>query len=94
MTALRKTFSTAISTVHAKRMGDIDDKLYDDGAQHKAATAELREKLGQMVVVARAKVTRERIYSAAYHPDPTKDLIFFGGELDASVAMVEVLPNS
>ncbi|EPT06091.1 hypothetical protein FOMPIDRAFT_1026938 [Fomitopsis schrenkii] len=78
LTALRKTFSTAISTVHAKRMGDIDDKLYDDGAQHKAATAELREKLGQMVVVARAKVTRERIYSAAYHPDPTKDLIFFG----------------
>jgi len=30
-------------------------------------------------VVARAKVMQDRVYSAAYHPDPTKDLIFFGG---------------
>jgi hypothetical protein len=32
-----------------------------------------------MKVVARAKVTQDRVYSAAYHPDPTMDLIFFGG---------------
>lgn len=89
LAALRKTFSAAISAVHAKRMGDIDDKLYDDDAHHKAATAELREKLGRMVVIARAKVTRERIYSAAYHPDPTKDLVFFGGELGVSLARWE-----
>lgn len=74
-------------------MGDVDDGLYDGDAQNKVATAELREKLGNLVVVARAKVARERIYSAAYHPDATKDLIFFGGELDVSVVMVEVLPN-
>ncbi|KAI0736996.1 WD40-repeat-containing domain protein [Fomitopsis betulina] len=78
LTTLRKAFSTAISTVHAKRMGDVDDGLYDGDAQNKVATAELREKLGNLVVVARAKVARERIYSAAYHPDATKDLIFFG----------------
>ena len=33
-----------------------------------------------MKIVARAKVTQDRVYSAAYHPDPTTDLIFFGGE--------------
>jgi hypothetical protein len=31
-------------------------------------------------VVARAKVVTERIYCAAYHPEKTKDLIFFGGQ--------------
>jgi hypothetical protein len=30
-------------------------------------------------VVAQAKVTAVRIYSAAYHPEVSKDLIFFGG---------------
>ena len=80
LVTLRRAFSAAISVVHAKRTGDIDDKLYDNDAHHKAAMAELQEKLGKMVVVAQAKVTRERIYSAAYHPDPTKDLVFFGGK--------------
>ncbi|KAF8314376.1 WD40-repeat-containing domain protein [Cantharellus anzutake] len=31
-----------------------------------------------MVVRSRAKVSRERIYSMAYHPEKTKDLIFVG----------------
>ncbi|KZT68200.1 WD40 repeat-like protein [Daedalea quercina L-15889] len=84
LAALRTTFSTTIKTVYAKRAGDLDDLVFDDNAKHKAAVAELRKKLGRMKVVARAKVTQERVYSAAYHPDPTKDLIFFGdkhGEL-------------
>lgn len=29
--------------------------------------------------MSRAKVTQDRIYSAAYHPEKSKDLIFFGG---------------
>jgi hypothetical protein len=45
-----------------------------------AEVAALRERLQNMKVVARAKVTLDRVYSAAYHPDPTTDLIFFGGE--------------
>jgi len=45
-----------------------------------AEVAALRERFQNMKVVARAKVTQDRVYSAAYHPDPTTDLIFFGGE--------------
>jgi hypothetical protein len=45
-----------------------------------AEVAALRERFQNMKIVARAKVTRDRVYSAAYHPDPTTDLIFFGGE--------------
>ena len=33
-----------------------------------------------MKLIMRAKVTQARVYSVAYHPDPTMDLIFFGGE--------------
>ena len=46
----------------------------------------LKEKLGKLKIVARAKVTQDRIYSAAYHPEPTKDLIFFGGTSQPSFA--------
>jgi hypothetical protein len=45
-----------------------------------AEVAALRERFQNMKIVARAKVTQDRVYSAAYHPDPTTDLIFFGGE--------------
>lgn len=40
---------------------------------------ELRDKLQGLKVVSRAKVTQDRVYSAAFHPEVTKDLIFFGG---------------
>lgn len=43
------------------------------------AVEEIREKVQKLKVVARAKVVTERIYCAAYHPEVTKDLIFFGG---------------
>ncbi|KAH9934672.1 WD40-repeat-containing domain protein [Fomitopsis serialis] len=72
LAALRSTFSTAIRNTHPRRVGGPDD------VKDKAAIAELREKLGKLKVVSRAKVTQDRVYSAAYHPDPTKDLIFFG----------------
>jgi hypothetical protein len=45
-----------------------------------AEVTALRERFQNMKIVARAKVTQDRVYSAAYHPDPTTDLIFFGGE--------------
>ncbi|KAK0228601.1 WD40-repeat-containing domain protein [Armillaria fumosa] len=44
----------------------------------KSEVEDLREELKGMHVVSRAKVTENRIYSAAYHPDVQKDLIFFG----------------
>ncbi|KAH9842704.1 WD40 repeat-like protein [Rhodofomes roseus] len=78
LSSLRSTFTTAVQTVYPKRVGDPDDLVIEENAKEKAAVAELREKLGNLKVVSRAKVTQERVYSAAYHPDPTKDLIFFG----------------
>ncbi|KAJ7852171.1 WD40-repeat-containing domain protein, partial [Mycena olivaceomarginata] len=40
--------------------------------------SDLRDKLQDLQVVSRAKVTDRRIYSAVYHPEVSKDLIFFG----------------
>jgi hypothetical protein len=53
----------------------------DEGSSQKEerAVTEIREKVQDLKVVARAKVVTERIYCAAYHPEKTKDLIFFGG---------------
>jgi hypothetical protein len=54
--------------------------VFADYKQEDAEVAALRERFKNMKIVARAKVTQDRVYSAAYHPDPTTDLIFFGGE--------------
>jgi hypothetical protein len=51
------------------------DKLYAD-----TEVTELQEQLSCLRIVSRAKVTQDRVYSAIYHGDATKDLIFFGGE--------------
>jgi len=51
----------------------------DSSQKEERALTEIREKLHDLKVVARAKVVTERIYCAAYHPEKTKDLIFFGG---------------
>ncbi|KAL0946835.1 hypothetical protein HGRIS_013003 [Hohenbuehelia grisea] len=64
--------------VHPRGIGDIDAYDFEDESKDQDAVAELREKLQNLKVVARAKVTQDRVYSAAYHPEPTKDLIFFG----------------
>lgn len=62
-----------------KRVPDFDDFVYEDGEKEEQAVAELREKMNGLTVHARAKVTKSRVYCAAYHPEVTKDLIFFGG---------------
>jgi len=61
-----------------KRVGIIDSK---PASQETKEVKALRDKLQKLKVVSRAKVTQNRIYSAAYHPEITKDLIFFGGEI-------------
>ncbi len=53
--------------------------MFNSSKKEDAEVAALRARLQNMKVVARAKVTQNRVYSAAYHPEPTKDLIFFGG---------------
>ena len=53
--------------------------MFENDKKEDAEVEALREQLMDMKVVARAKVTQNRVYCAAYHPDPTMDLIFFGG---------------
>jgi WD repeat-containing protein 76 len=64
---------------YPKRVGDPEAHVYDQDARDARCVSELRDKLKDLKIVSRAKVTQDRIYSAAYHPDVTKDLIFFGG---------------
>lgn len=81
---------------HPRRAADIHSYADLDDEQEEREVAELRSKLRGLKVVARAKVTEDRVYSAVYHPEPSKDLIFFGdkhGQLgiwDARAAPDEV----
>jgi WD repeat-containing protein 76 len=70
---------------HRKVVGDPSAFAYEDNKQDERETEELKKKLQSLKVVSRAKVTQDRIYSAAYHPEPTKDLIFFGGMLSSAL---------
>ncbi|TFK76374.1 WD40 repeat-like protein [Pluteus cervinus] len=65
-------------TAQPKAVADTDAFVFSDHKKETAEVKELREKLQGLKVVSRAKVTQNRVYSAAYHPDKTKDLIFFG----------------
>lgn len=78
--SLESLLTSVRETSHPKRVGNVDDFIYDEGKEEEAEVQALREKLSDMVVVARAKVTQDRIYCSAYHPERNKDLIFFGGE--------------
>ncbi|KAJ7709851.1 WD40-repeat-containing domain protein [Mycena rosella] len=55
-----------------------EDAVNSEDESDEDLVSELRDRLQDLKVVSRAKVTQDRIYSAAYHPEPTKDLIFFG----------------
>jgi hypothetical protein len=55
-----------------------------------SALEELKAELEDLMVVSRAKVTQDRIYSSAYHGDKTKDLIFFGGRF----LIIVIIPKS
>jgi hypothetical protein len=76
---LRMTMAAVVDKPYPRVAAERDAFTFDDDAEgEEAALAELRTRLQRLRVVARAKVTQDRIYSAAYHPDPTKDLLFFG----------------
>jgi WD repeat-containing protein 76 len=78
--SLSTTWQTVSSSSGPRRVGDVDAFVFEEDRRNKQAVDDLTQKLQSMKVVARAKVTPDRIYSAAYHPEITKDLIFFGGE--------------
>lgn len=76
--ALTSTLQATTKEVNARCVGNPRSYLYDE-EKHEAAVTELKEKMRKLKIVSRAKVTKERVYSAAYHPERTKDLVFFGG---------------
>lgn len=72
------TLQEEAGSSYARKVGSQDAFQYNE-KQEKAALSELKDRMKNLKVVARAKVTQDRVYSAAYHPEVTKDLIFFGG---------------
>lgn len=79
MSALRGTLQVITNKSIPRGIGSVDAWVYDSDKRIEKETQELRKRLGEMRVISRAKVTQDRIYSAACHPEPTKDLFFFGG---------------
>lgn len=79
LSELRSTFQTVLKTPQPRGTSGDDAYVFEEDEQEQAEVKALKERLGKLKIVARAKVTQDRVYSAAYHPEPTKDLIFFGG---------------
>lgn len=80
MNALRASLQAITNKSIPRGIGNVDAWVYETDKRDEREAQELRKRLGKMKVISRAKVTQDRIYSAAYHPEPTKDLIFFGGK--------------
>ncbi|KAI0306439.1 WD40 repeat-like protein [Multifurca ochricompacta] len=78
LSGLSSRLQSLLQARHPRRRGDQDAFVFDNSKRENVEVAALRERLQNMAIVARAKVTQDRVYSAAYHPEPTKDLIFFG----------------
>ena len=80
LTGLDSKLQSLLRARHPRRPSSQDAFVFATDKKEAAEVAAMRERFQNMKVVARAKVTQARVYSAAYHPDPTTDLIFFGGE--------------
>ena len=68
------------SKQNKRLLPDRDAFVFEEDEQEERELAELRSRVQKLKIVSRAKVTQDRVYCAAYHPEVTKDLIFFGGE--------------
>jgi len=79
LSKLSETMKSVSQDAGPRRVGDPEAFNYAEEAKHQKAVKQLREQVEDLKVVSRAKVTTNRIYCAAYHPEVTKDLIFFGG---------------
>ncbi|KAA1471117.1 WD40 repeat-like protein [Dentipellis sp. KUC8613] len=75
---IREVFEALTHEAHPRRVARSDAFVFDNENKEDAEVTALRERLQNLKVVARAKVTENRVYCAAYHPEKTKDLIFFG----------------
>ncbi|KAF8636726.1 hypothetical protein AX17_003529 [Amanita inopinata Kibby_2008] len=63
---------------YPRHVADTETYPHECDKQDATAAKELRQRLKSMKIISRAKVTQNRVYSCAYHPDIRKDLIFFG----------------
>lgn len=79
LSSLRTTLQVVLQTPQPKGTSGDDAYVFDNHKEEEAVVTELKQTFKKLKIVARAKVTQDRVYSAAYHPEPTKDLIFFGG---------------
>ncbi|KAG1753431.1 WD40-repeat-containing domain protein [Suillus lakei] len=78
LSSLRSSLQAVTNVPLSKRAADADAFVFHEDRKNEAEVKELRKRLQQLRVVSRAKVTSFRVYSAAYHPEATKDLVFFG----------------
>lgn len=89
ISTLNNIFKAVTTLPHPRRAGEFDAFVYNDKDKRESReVAELTKKLESLKVVARAKVNQNRIYSAAYHPEISKDLVFFGGELQTPLCFI------
>jgi WD repeat-containing protein 76 len=79
LSGLSSRLQSLLQARHPRRTSERDAFVFKRDSNEEAEVEALRERLRGLKIVARAKVTQDRVYSAAYHPDPTMDLIFFGG---------------
>ncbi|KAF8522250.1 WD40 repeat-like protein [Hysterangium stoloniferum] len=90
--SLNATISACARTSQAKNENNSPTQNRDESELN-----ELKKQYGKVKIVSRAKVTQDRVYCSLYHPEKTKDLIFFGdkhGQLgiwDALAPQEEVL---
>lgn len=78
--ALRGSLQAITNSSIPRGIGNVDAWVYENDKRGEREAEELSKRLRKMKVVSRAKVTQDRVYSVVYHPEPTKDLIFFGGK--------------
>ncbi|KAL5635734.1 hypothetical protein ACGC1H_004519 [Rhizoctonia solani] len=72
------TFQSAlVKNKYKQRIGSWTPEVSDEKRMAREKD-ELVAELKKLTLVSRAKVCKERVYSAAYHPITTKDVIFFG----------------
>ena len=62
-----------------QRPSAYESFVYEDTEDEEREVVGLKKTLTKLKIVARAKVTMNRVYCAQYHPEKSKDLIFFGG---------------
>ena len=80
VTPLQTFLKSVAAAPIPKKLPRQDAYVFDVDKEEDVEFKALQRRMKGLKVVSRAKVTTDRIYSAAYHPEPSKDLVFFGGK--------------